>query len=88
MYQELPDPRPIGVRFTLGPLPRWAALFVALVLVLAALGCFAGAWADPEPERLVYWLAGGLAATLVAGQCLIAIRWSDRHRTWPRRKRR
>lgn len=85
-YEDLPDPRPLGVRFALGPLPRWAALAVCAILTALAIAGFVAAWADPD--RRIPWLGGGLAAALAAVHSAVAIRWSDRHRTWPRRRSR
>jgi hypothetical protein len=85
-YEDLPDPRPLGVRFALGPLPRWAALGVAALLAALALAGAVAAWVDSP--RVVVWGTCALVAALAVGYYWSAIRWSDTHRSWPRRRRR
>jgi hypothetical protein len=82
-YEELPDPRPFGVRLALGPLPRWVAIVAGVAVALLAAAAAAAAWADPA--RLALWGTAAVAAALAAGHYVAAIRWSDKHHTWPRR---
>jgi len=52
-YQDLPDPRPLGVRLALGPLPRWAAIAVSTVPIGLAIGGFTGIPAGTRvPHRM------------------------------------
>ncbi|HEY1379459.1 MAG TPA: hypothetical protein VGF55_21835 [Gemmataceae bacterium] len=89
-YQNLPDPRPIGVRLALGPLPRWAALSVTTVLYGLALAGAAAAVVrlmKGGPDSVT--AACGVVAVLgllAAVHYTLAIRWADLQKMWPRRR--
>jgi hypothetical protein len=85
-YQDLPDPRPLGVRLALGPLPRWAAVGVSTVLIALALAGLAGMLLDPQ--RPIAWGILTIAGLVFGGQYIAAIRWSDFHKMWPVRRSR
>jgi hypothetical protein len=85
-YQDLPDPRPAGVRLALRRMPRLGAVSVAVVLGLAVLAALAGLLMDPDHP--VIWGVTALAALFAAIHYISAIRWSDRHQAWPHRRSR
>jgi hypothetical protein len=83
-YEQLPDPRPTGVRLTLGRMSRRAAWIVCGSLAGVAVAAFAVAWFDRE--RVAVWGLAGLASVLAAGRYVTAIRWADQNGTWPHRR--
>jgi hypothetical protein len=84
-YEHLPDPRPPVVRLFLGRLSRWAAWTLCALSILLAIAAFTAAWLD-ERTRLVLWGMTGVAAVLIAGSYVTAIRWANEHGAWPHRR--
>jgi hypothetical protein len=89
-YRDMPDPRPLGVRLALGPLPRRFAVGVATALIGLALAGLVGLVVDPG--RIFLWGTFVVIGLLVGWRYVTAIRWSDSYETWiacrPRRRTR
>jgi hypothetical protein len=83
-YQDLPDPRPTGVRLALRRLTRLAAVTVAVCLACAGLGAVAVAFLDSD--HMVLWGCVALAGAFASFHYISAIRWADEHQAWPRRR--
>ncbi len=83
-YQEMPDPRPLGVKYALGRMPR--AIAMTLMFSLAALCMVAVIGLCLNHDQPIPWGAAAIAAGLLTVQYFIAIRWADFHKAWPRRR--
>jgi hypothetical protein len=89
-YEPLPDPRPLGVRFTIGPMSRLAANCVRAAGILVAAAGLLGLALDYEQieKHWSWWIGLSLIAGLVAAQYTVAIRWMDFQQAWRRRRTR
>jgi hypothetical protein len=83
-YQNLPDPRPLGVKFAIGRMPRGIAMALMYGLFGLSLVGLIGLCVDSEHP--IAWGATSIVAALLAAQYFVAIRWLDFHKTWPRRR--
>jgi hypothetical protein len=83
-YQNLPDPRPLGVKFAIGRMPRGIAMALMYALFGASLVGLIGLCVDSEHP--IAWGATSIVAVLLAVQYFVAIRWLDFHKSWPRRR--
>ncbi len=88
-YQDLPDPRPLGVRLALGRMPRWAAIGITgalfVVAVGGAVGIVIGLMAYAPVASVLSGVVAG-AALLAGWHYIWAIRWTDFEKGWPRRR--
>jgi hypothetical protein len=83
-YHDLPDPRPLGVRFTIGPLPRYGAIAVLVCLIGLALSSVAGLIYDRS--HFGAWGVVAIFAGLLSAQTAYGIHWMNEHKAWPRRR--
>jgi hypothetical protein len=83
-YQELPDPRPLGVRYSIGPLPRYGA--VALLAVWITVGVVGLAGMVEDQDRFGTWGAIAVVAALLVAQTAYGIHWMSAHHAWPRHR--
>jgi hypothetical protein len=86
-YEPLPDPRPFGVRVTIGPMSRLAAQTLwGGLLVICAAGLFGLVFNLDDATGATSCIAISLIAGLLAFQYTAAIRWMDFHMAWRRRR--
>jgi hypothetical protein len=85
-YQDLPDPRPTGVRLALRRMSRLAAMTVTVCVILVTLGTAAGAVLDWD--HMVGWGCVAIAGAFASFHYVSSIRWADEHDAWPRRSHR
>jgi predicted PurR-regulated permease PerM len=83
-YQNLPDPRPTGVRLALRRMSRMAAIAVTCCLFLAFASFLVFAIFDGE--NVIIWGVFAVAALLIAGHYVMSIRWADFNQAWPRHR--
>ena len=84
-YENLPDPRPLGVRLALGPMPKVGAVIVMAGLAGLCLVGIIGFCVDLM-DNPFGWGVMAVVTGVLAIQYAIAIRWNDFHQTWPRRR--
>jgi hypothetical protein len=89
-YHDLPDPRPLSVKFALGRMPRAMAMTLMVGLIGLTIVCLIGLCIDHDRTNAsaasVVWTLVGLMAGLLSAQYFMAIRWADFHKAWPRRR--
>jgi hypothetical protein len=86
-YHDLPDPRPLGVKFALGRMPRGIAMTLMAGLIgLASVGLIGLCVNVGQPSVSGAFGLLAIVAGLLAAQYFIAIRWVDFHKAWPRRR--
>jgi sterol desaturase/sphingolipid hydroxylase (fatty acid hydroxylase superfamily) len=84
-YENLPDPRPLGVRLVVGPMPRFVAVAVTVGLVTLFAVAVIGLFSDWQ-HHAFGWGTLAMGTGVFALQYALAIRWNDLNRTWPRRR--
>lgn len=85
-YQDLPDPRPLGVRLALGSMPRRVAIAVSSAPIGLALAGLAAM--RLEPGHPIAWGLLTILGLVFGWHYMAAIRWSDFHKMWPARRSR
>jgi hypothetical protein len=83
-YENLPDPRPLGVKLSIGSMPRLVAVTVLTVTVILLVASIVGLFVDSE--HVSGWGGGALLFALLVGIYVYAIRWSDMNKAWPRKR--